>query len=216
VSKGVKRLGILALLVGSTALWLWIAAVRPRVHVEHGPMENFQAGCLALGGVLLGHRAWRSGKGAERAWLGALALLYVTFLFLELDTGEFDWPAVNTVLQGVVRNAWLGLLWSVAGLALFRHRRDVPEVARRWLGTSPGKLLLTAGLFWAAGSVVDKTEPFLLRSQNMLVEEIWESNAALLMALAAVIGSRRAGPVSSGITTAGRTGCIAGASKVER
>jgi hypothetical protein len=195
-----KTLGTIALLLGTTALWLWIGARYASVYVEHGPMESFQAGCLALGCLLFALRLSPSPRPRvssthERILFAALALFYGTFMLLEFDTREFDWPLFNRIFHGVIRNVWLGALWFIIGFLIFRHFRGFFSALWRWLWTGPGRLFMAAGVFWVAGAFVDKLKPFDLRSQNLFMEELLENNAALLMILSAITcWSRHADP----------------------
>lgn len=182
-------IGLAVLLVIATLLWLWAAAVHPGIYVENGPMENFQVGCLGVGGVLFLWRAWLAKAGVERVVFAALALFYLTFLIREFDTRKFDVPMVTSVLSGTVRNVWLGALWVVAGYFIYRSRATVFGWGWRWLGTPAGRLFLAAGVFWVLGAAVDKLELFGSKPRDMLVEELLEVNAALLMAIVAVVRS---------------------------
>ncbi|MGH8527120.1 MAG: hypothetical protein ACREXY_23820 [Gammaproteobacteria bacterium] len=181
------------LLVIATLLWLWAAAVHPKIYVENGPMENFQVGCLGVGGVLFVWRAWLVDERAARVLFAALALFYVTFLIREFDTRKFDVPIVTSVLSGTVRNVWLGGLWVVAGYFIYRSRGSVAPFGRRWLATPGGRLLLLAGVFWVLGAGVDKAELFGSKPRDMLAEELLEVNAALLMLISAIVSMVRTG-----------------------
>src|SRR5688572_10384040 len=109
-------------LVLFSALWLWLSTKTSGLFVEHGPMENFQAICIALGFVLF---LWRlpSQPPPQRVLLSGLALFYATFLVVEFDTRELGWGAATALLNGPIRNAWLALLWVLLCVWAFPHRR---------------------------------------------------------------------------------------------
>jgi 4-amino-4-deoxy-L-arabinose transferase-like glycosyltransferase len=187
--KTVRRfawLGLAILLVGASLLWLWAAAVYPKIYVENGPMENFQVGCLGVGALLFAWQA-RGLQRAERVLFAALALFYITFLIREFDTRKFDWPIANAILSGTIRNVWLGALWLVTGYFIYRSRAKLVPLGLRWVGTPEGRLLLVAGVFWVFGAAVDKLELFGSKPRDMLAEELLEINAALLMMLSAIV-----------------------------
>jgi hypothetical protein len=194
-----KRLGqfwwilTIVLLGVCTLLWLWAAAVHPRIYVEHGPMENFQVACLVVGCALLAWRARAATQPQERVMFIGLALFYMTFAIREFDTRPFNWPVVTTLLNGMVRNVWLGTLWLVVGYFAYRHRTGVFALGRKWLGTPAGRLLLLAGVLWLLGAVVDKADPFGSKARDMLAEELLEVNATLLMGVSAIASLLRAG-----------------------
>lgn len=202
IMKPRKRevLGIIASLLAFTGLWLWLSTDAPEIFVEHGAMENFQAICMTLG-VLLFLWQMRTGELPQRITSGGLALFYATFLILEFDTRELGWRAAATVLNGAIRNGWLGALWLLLGIWVFRHRHAVVPVARQWLWSRAGLLLVLAGCFWVAGGAVDKLKLLGSTSRNLLGEELLETNAALLMllaALAAVRSSKKPPTLSQG------------------
>ena len=175
------------LLLLFTLLWLSAAAVHPRIYVEHGPMENFQAVCLLVGCAVFAWRTRAARQPDERVLLGALALFYATFFVREFDTRQFGRPLVDAIMSGTGRNLWLGAGWVVVAYFAFRYRRSLFEVTRKWLRSPAGRLLLLAGVFWVVAAAVDKMDPFGSKPRDMLTEELLEANAALIMALAAVV-----------------------------
>lgn len=183
-------LGIAVVLVLFSALWLWFSTKTSGLFVEHGPMENFQALCIAFGFVLF---LWQlsAQPPPQRVLFSGLALFYATFLVVEFDTRELGWGAAATALNGPVRNAWLAALWVLLCVWAFRHRRALFQIVRQWLGSPAGLLLMASGAFWLAGGIVDKLKLLGASSQNLLAEELLETNAALLMLLAAVTTVRQ-------------------------
>ena len=181
--------GATALVVISSALWLWAASVTRRwIFAENGAMENFQVGCLCLGAAVLAWQARSVKQAHQRVFFTALALFFVTFALREFDVRKGDWPPLVTrVLDGVIRNLWLGSLWLVIGYFAYRHRAGLLSFGLKWLGSRAGRVLLVAGLFWVLAAAVDKADAFGTRRRNLLAEELIEVNAALLMAFSAVI-----------------------------
>ena len=185
-------IGPAALVVISTALWLWAASTTRRwIFAENGPMENFQVGCLLLGAAVLAWQARDAKQPHERLFFAALALFFATFALREFDVRKGNWPIASTILAGTVRNIWLGGLWLVLGCFAYRHRAKVLTFAWKWLGSRAGRILLVAGLFWVVAAGVDKVDAFGTKRRNLLAEELIEVNAALLMALSAIISLMR-------------------------
>jgi len=182
-----------ALVIISTALWLWAASVNRRwIFVENGPMENFQVGCLLLGTALLAWQTRAVKQAHERVFFAALALFFATFALREFDVRKGDWPPlIVSVLDGTIRNLWLGALWLIIGCFAYRNRANVLIFGWKWLRSPPGRILLAAGLFWVVAATVDKANVFGTRRRNLLTEELLEVDAALLMAFSAIISLLR-------------------------
>jgi hypothetical protein len=154
-------------------------------------MENFQVGCLLLGAAVLAWQACVTKQPHERVFFAALALFFVTFALREFDVRKGDWPIASTILAGTVRNLWLCGLWLVLGCFAYRHRAKALTFGWKWLGSRAGRILLIAGVFWVLAAGVDKADAFGTRRRNLLAEELIEVNAALLMALSAIISLMR-------------------------
>jgi hypothetical protein len=180
-------LGTTAVLAIFSALWLWLSTTTAgaNIFVEHGPMENFQAICIALG-FLIYLRQIPSSPPAQRLLICALALFYLTFVVVEFDTRELGWRTAALVLNGAVRNAWLAALWILLCLWGLRRRRTLVPTGWRWFWSPSGWLLMASGVFWIVAGSVDKLKVFSPPARNLLVEELLETNAALLMLVAAV------------------------------
>jgi len=155
-------------------------------------MENFQVGCLVLGAAVLTWQARVAKQPHERVLFAALALFFATFALREFDVRKGDWPPLAvSVLDGAIRNLWLGTLWLVIGYFAYRHRANLLTFGWKWLRSPPGRILLVAGVFWVLAAGVDKADAFGTRRRNLLAEELIEVNAALLMALSAIISLMR-------------------------
>ena len=155
---------------------------------ENGPMENFQVGCLLLGATVLAWQAYTGKQAHERVFFAALALFFATFALREFDVRRGDWPSIVTsVLDGMIRNLWLGTLWLVIAWSAYRYRVGLLSFGLKWLGSRAGRVLLVAGLFWVLAAAVDKADAFGTKRRNLLAEELIEVNAALLMAFSAII-----------------------------
>ena len=186
-------MGPTALVLISTALWLWAASVTRRwIFAEHGAMENFQVGCLVFGAAVLAWQARTARQAHERVLFAALALFFATFALREFDVRKGEWPPLLTsILDGTVRNLWLGTLWLVIGYFAYRHRANLLTFGRKWLRSPPGRILLVAGLFWVVAAAVDKADAFGTRRRDLLAEELLEVDAALLMAYSAIMSLLR-------------------------
>lgn len=182
------RLLLLGLIVISFVSWFWLERLDPRIFREHGPMENFQVGCLAVGIFFLLRAARRaSSSPPRRLFLGGIILLYGTFLLLEFDVREFHIPWLTLLLNGTVRNVWVGSLWLFGLIAFLRRARSTWAEFVAWVRTSAGALLLIAGCFWASGWLVDHLKLFASVDGNLMLEELMEANAAPLMLISAIL-----------------------------
>jgi hypothetical protein len=162
-------------------LWLWASVRHPSIFSENGPMENFQVACLAIGIIVLAWAMSRTTDLVPRLFIAGIALLYFTFLVIEFDTREFDWPTVNRFLHGPVRNGTLVALWTLAFAGFWRKRHCVFDCFRLWLWTPGGIRLVIAGVFWMMAWLADKLHLFPMKEQNLLAEELIEINASLFM-----------------------------------
>jgi hypothetical protein len=166
-------------------------------------MENLQAACVFAGMLLLAKRIWTARDSAQRVLFCGLTLLYLTLLIRELDLREFDLPLLNTFLRGRGRNIWLGLCWLGALVLFLRQARPVWKVFVGWLSQPGGALLLLAGGGWILGGLVDQLKPFASKAQNLLIEELIESNAAITMLACAIwAGIKRNGSAPAAVNSA--------------
>ena len=173
-----------ALVILSVA-WISLAGRVPEIAREHGPMENLQTGCLLAGIVLLIASARAANETTARLiGLGA-ALFYFTLLLLEFDVRPFKIPFLTLLLNGAVRNAFVGVLWLWLLHALFKHRTRALPAIRGWLASPPGVLLMAAGFFWVAGRGAEELHLFSGKHLNIFAEELMENHAAIIMLVAA-------------------------------
>ena len=175
---------LLALAVTSV-IWVSLAKTQPEIAQEHGPMENLQTGCLLLGVILFLAGGRGTADAGVRVTFMGMALFYFTLLLLEFDVRPFKIAALTFLLNGAVRNALLGMLWLALSLAAFKHRAKVLRAGRSWITTSPGVLLIAAGVFWAAGRLAEELHLFAGRHLNTFAEELMENQAAIIMLFAA-------------------------------
>lgn len=178
-----RRAVALALLVVPllTASYLIDTHVRPLAQ-ENGPLENFQAICMALGLVFFAITIRQAGRVGVRVMCGGLALFYATIVLLEVDLRDTDLTALNRLTNGPIRDVGLLLCWLTGGWFFLRHRRETWRTFASWLRQPAGVLLMLSGIFWVAASVTDKA---WLGPRNLFVEEWLEVGAAFLMLHAA-------------------------------
>lgn len=165
----------------NTVVWLGLKN-HPGISAENGPMENFQAACLAISFLLWVTASLLSKNHSEKILLSALALFSLTFLILEVDTRSFDAPLFNKLFNGKIRNAWLGALWLVVGLFFLRSAKITWAGFLYWMKTWSGILMVASGAFWIASGLIDKG---LVGQKDFYREELMETYATLLMALSA-------------------------------
>jgi hypothetical protein len=179
-----KRASLLVLfLAAQSAVWWFVWQHNPMISEENSIMENFQVVCLLLGITLLAWTVVLRGTVTRREVLLGLALLYATFLILEVDTRGWNAPWLSKVFNGRIRDLWLGSLWLALAITCWRNATLVWKSGLSWLCSPSGALTVLAGLFWVASSVVDKLGLFPLT--HHFPEELLETNATLLMILAA-------------------------------
>ena len=152
---------------------------------------------MLLGCALFAWRTYVARQPDERVLLGGLALFYLTFFIREFDTRQFGQAWLDAIMSGMGRNLWLGAAWLVVACFALRYRGSLLGVTGRWLRSPAGRLLVLAGLFWVVAAAVDKLDPFGSKPRDMLAEELLEVNAALIMALAAVVDVKCARSASS-------------------
>ena len=176
-----------ALLLVNSTVWslAWLQGVE--VAQENGAMENLQAGCLGLGSVILLVWAARAREKPAKLLLLGLGLLYLTFFMRELELergGAFD---VLAFLAGSeVRNVWLTAAWLGAAVLFLFRARATSAAFLTWVRQRPGLLLIAGGLLFAAADLFDKSLIPVDPGLGRFLEELLESNAALLMLESAV------------------------------
>ena len=175
------RVGIVAALL--------VSGQNPTAHIEHGPLENFQAVALSLSAIVMAVAGIRLGD-VRRVFAFGLALFCFIFFMLEFDTRALDMPTLRRFTNGMIRNVWLGGLAAAYGFALWRRRREMPLQIQRWLGDRAGLLMLLSGGFWIAGAVFEHGRFFSDPDITLMLEEVMEVNAALFMAWSAFASLR--------------------------
>jgi hypothetical protein len=174
---------ICALLVGLPAAWSVLSRFDSAISREHGPMENFQVACL-LGGLLILLMLWFSkANRSMRVLVLGLGVLHLNLFMLEFDTREWGSSALDFLFQGKSRDVILIFAWGTAIVLAASAPRAAWFVFARWLPTPSGTLMWLAGVWWVLGGVIDKTKPFASATTNLFMEEVMETNAALLMLL---------------------------------
>lgn len=164
----------------------WIALKGSVAHIEqeNGIMENYQAICLVLAMVVLFIGIHRSRIRAEKIFYAGLVLFTGTLLVLEVDFRQMNAPLLNTIMNGKIRNIWLGTFWLV-GIVLFaRNIKPVVNSFLAWLRTPAALLMIAGGVFWVLSALIDKS---LLGKKDLFNEELMEVNATLLMTASAAL-----------------------------
>lgn len=172
-----------------TFFWISLESTIPNIEKENGVMENFQAVCLACCMLCWGRIRIRS-SNPERLFWTSLALLSASILVLEVDFRQLNAPLLNTVMNGRIRDIWLGSLWLIALIFFIRNPRPVLATFLAWMRTPSGLLMILGGMFWILSALIDKS---LLGEKNLFTEELMEDNATLLMLAAAILDLRLVG-----------------------
>lgn len=188
---------VCSILLGLSALWTLGWLQNPLLSEENGPMENFQAAALLMGLIPCCWAVVRDQSLAQRILCGGLALLFATFIVLEVDIRKFDAPLLNKLFNGRIRDLWLGVLWGVAGILFLRHRSAVWQRFTQWLFSGAGWYMLAAGGLWVCSAIVDKLS--LFPESHHFFEELLEINATFLMFVSALltVKTRRQAPTDA-------------------
>ena len=152
----------------------------PKAHIEHGPLENFQAITLAIAALALAVAATKC-SGASRIFALGLSLFCFVFLMLEFDTRAFNNTLLRRLTNGTPRNIWLGTLVAIYAFAFWRHRMELLPLFGRWLSDRAGLLMLLSGGFWIAGAIFEHGRFFSAPETTLILEEVVEVDAALFM-----------------------------------
>jgi hypothetical protein len=170
------------------AIWTAAAAIFPDISREHGPMEAFQASTLAAGCLLLASISIsKNYPRPTRIVAAGLSLFFLTFFLLEFDTRYFNSPLLRRLTNGGVRNAWLGSLVLIYAIQVIRSFNTFLPALTDWLSHRTGMIFVASGFFWVAGFIVDKFNRFDDKTIALLLEELMETEAALLMGICAII-----------------------------
>jgi hypothetical protein len=180
--SSIAALALFAIAV-NTSIWLFLNSRAAKIWDENGPMENFQAVCLALTIALLLIAVRFAHERGQRIFLYALALFAASILVLEVDFRRMNAPALNRIMNGRIRDAWLGTLWLVAAMFFVRNMKSVWETFLRWLRSPAGAFMILGGIFWVLSALIDKS---ILGQKDLFREELMEVNATLLMCASAV------------------------------
>lgn len=170
-------------IIANSILWLMLKN-QAGISAENGPMENFQIVCLALAFLLWLVATFVEKISTSKIILFSLALFNVSFLVLELDTRDFDAPFFNKLLNGKIRDAWLGCFWLILVISFFRKMKPAWAAFLNWLKTSSGVVMIVSGFFWLVSGLIDKS---LLGRKELYREELMEVNATLLMLISALL-----------------------------
>jgi len=178
----------------ATGIFLWTAGNLWEAARETGPMENAQAAALALA-VFFFVRAALGARGEARLFFACLALLALNFLLREVDFRDLGFPEGWTrLLQGRVRNLWLGAAWLVAVLFALRSARPLRAFALPWLKRPPAILLIAGGVCYVTAYLFDQKVFDLPIETSRFIEELIEVDAALLVLWSAALTSRKEWP----------------------
>lgn len=167
----------------NTAFWLRLKG-HPGIFAENGPMENFQAVCLGLSFLLWLIAGVMAKDRWEKILLISLAVLNLSFLIHEVETRDLSTPILAAILNGRVRDAWLGALWLACVIFFLKNRKPVWNGFLSWIKTPSGIVMIVSGLFWIASGMNDK-EIFVRK--NLYGEELIEVNSTLLMLLSVIL-----------------------------
>jgi hypothetical protein len=190
---GDRRIYLLAGLSAAlvTGFFLGTAGNLWEVARETGPMENSQAAALALA-VAFYIMAALGARGGARLFFACLALLALNFLLREVDFRDLSLPEGWTrLLQGRVRNLWLGAAWLAAVLFALRSARSLRAFALPWLKRPPAILLIAGGVCYVTAYLFDQKVFDLPTETGRFIEELIEVDAALLVLWSAALASRQ-------------------------
>lgn len=177
---------VLCCLLLAPAFIIWYQ-YDPTIARENGPMENFEAGCLTAGVLILLLRLRKLNSRSERILCAGFTVFYGTFLVLEVDVRDTEWRTLIKLMNGRIRDLWLGSLWLAVLVLFVRDARGIWPLFVQWLSSSSGKVMLCAGALWLASAGVDKA---LIIPKDLFVEEVFEVPATALMLFSAFLQNR--------------------------
>lgn len=169
-------------LAAQSLVWFFWWRQDATIARENGPMENFQAVAILIGLALLARGALQAPLPAQRLCLTGLAMFYLNLILLEVDTRRLGVPWLAWLCNGVPRATLLGSLWIVAGIWFAQHWRDTLRTFWRAMFAPPGAWLAASCFFWVAGRLAEELR--MDKTTKLFIEEIPETNAALLMIVA--------------------------------
>lgn len=178
--RSATRFAVTIIAFAAFAAAVFICHHNPQAHLEHGPLENFQAVALVIAAIILAVGSLRCSAGARVFVLGVSLFCFV-FLMLEFDTRAFNAPLLRRLTNGTPRNIWLGTLTALYAYAFWRKRFEMPALFQRWLRDRAGLLMLLSGGFWIAGAVFEHGNFFTDTNVTLILEEVLEVDAALFM-----------------------------------
>jgi hypothetical protein len=120
-----------------------------------------------------------------------LVLIYLTLFLLELEVGGLQrvYP-IFALATPPIRNYVLIAAWLGMALVLLLNARDVFGAWREWIIGLPGFLLILAGLFYGAARAAEQDLWSIALVSPVLLEEIMELNATVVMLFAALTKGR--------------------------
>jgi hypothetical protein len=187
-----KLAGIFALLiVGDAAIWAYGSVGNPEIAAESHFVENAQAALLALGAILFFIKGVNSGETHFRILFWSLVVIYLTLFLLELEVGGLQrvYP-IFALATPPIRNYMLIAAWLGMALVLLLNAKDVFGALRDWIIGLPGVLFILAGLFYGAARAAEQDLWSIALVSPVLLEEIMELNATVLMLFAALTKGR--------------------------
>ncbi len=187
-----KLAGIFALLIaGDAAIWVYGSVGNPEIAAESHLVENAQAVLLALGAILFFIKGVNSGETHFRILFWSLVLIYLTLFLLELEVGSLQRTyAIFALATPPIRTYVLIAAWLGMALVLLVNARDVFGALRDWIIGLPGVLFILAGLFYGAARAAEQDLWSIALVSPVLLEEIMELNATVLMLFAALTKGR--------------------------
>lgn len=174
-----------------------------QLHAENGLLENAQAFLLML--AILTYAVLSMRETVPLSLLHqSLALLSFSFLLRELDLELLPLPLVVRLLgSGLGRTILLLALWMAMAWKWIGCIKDKRGFTRRWFYNRSFLLLMIAAQLLMLSELIEKN--IFLLPDPQLFEEMAESNAYLLLLLAAFSNARiRFGSEKGSVSRASR------------
>lgn len=168
-------------------IWTGLFLGGTQIAHENGPMENLQVAFLAAGAALLAWSAFIATAVEPQLLLAGLTMFYVNFAIREVEIGTGQAPEwIVYLLNDRPRDVWITAVWAVLFVLFLRRGRGVLQYFLIWIKSTPGRLLVAAGVAYGLSSLFDNALVVLPAEQSSFVEELADSVATTLMLLAAV------------------------------
>lgn len=173
---------------GAVLATIWNS--NPAITAENGPMENLQAGALAIACLVLIPSISRQGSRIPRFSCWFLFLLFTAFFLREVDVEELAIPPLLASLGGGTgRDIVMGTAFGLTTVYLLKNSGQLFPSMIRSIATGPGMLLLAGCALYASSWPFDKGILPVTGELTVFGEEVVECGATFMLLACAICAS---------------------------